>query len=265
MSKNKAKKMKTVDDLLAYIAHETKRASKVIRVQDLLAGINQSKHLRKKLVGAWIDQNMTRDKAQAVGYKKIKRALHRELDWLSWQPTWPKKETLFIFASHEVKDEDDVSISPRMNAQPLRQLGDYQHRYDLTMTPYQELLEYRVVMTWRTKHYLFDILAQFLWELTWSGWHQEDLQKQTDKLEKAVAESCDPKAQKHSVTISNSLDLMKMLHLDPHEVDHLDSVEHRYRREAMLAHAKLNLHSFRREAGKVRRILQAEGYIKDAK
>ena len=87
MSKNKAKKMKTVDDLLAYIAHENKRASKVIRVQDLLAGINQSKHLRKKLVSAWIDQNMTRDKVQAVGYKKIKHTLHRELDWLSFQPT----------------------------------------------------------------------------------------------------------------------------------------------------------------------------------
>ena len=224
-----------VDDYLASIK------KRMLTVQQTLA---QIKH--KKLINIYIEEYVSDVDVQRVGRKKIKKQLKHYLKWLQKQPV--KKGNMVAFVSHMMKDEFLFSPRPDFQVQNVDELGDASKRLGLEFTSVNETLGIKIAPTWKTQHYLYELLADLMNEMTFFGWHQEDLADEQEKLEQSAKEA-------ENGDVISADEFFKHLGFDRMKEDHFDSYEYQTAKRLMLEKNRVWLHSFKKEAQKVKLML----------
>lgn len=225
----------TVDDYLVSIR------KRMLTVQQALA---QVKH--KKLINTYIEEYVPDIDVQRVGRKKIKKQLKHYLKWLQKQPV--KKSKMVAFVSHMMKDEFLFSPRPDFQVQNVDELGDASKRLGLEFTSINETLGIKIVPTWNTQHYLYELLAELMNEMTFFGWHQENLADEQKTLEQSAKEA-------ENGDVIGADEFFKQLGFDRTKEDHFDSYEYQMVKRLMLEKHRVWLHSFEKEARKVKLML----------
>ena len=83
-----------------------------------------------------------------------------------------------------------------------------------------ETLGIRIVPTKLTQHYHYELLAYLMYQINWTGWRQEHLDEEIERLDKAVKET----ENDHGKTYSME-EMEKMLGYDRRKQDNLDYYE----------------------------------------
>ena len=166
-----------------------------------------------------------------------------------------KKSNFVAFVSHTV-DPDDAAPKPVFNIKPIDELEG--SSYGLDLTPIKEALAIKIVMTWKTQHYLYELLADIINDLTVFGWGQERLAEEEEKLDKAIQA-----AEDHPDNFISLDELMEEFGIDERDFDHFDREEYMLMRKVLRDLGKLYDHSMKRETGKVKKALVENGIISD--
>lgn len=164
-----------------------------------------------------------------------------------------KKSDLVAFVSHGM-DLDGVTPKPVFNIKKFDELAG--PNYGLEMTPLKEALAIKIVMTWKTRHYLYELLADMINDLTFFGWNQEGLKKEKMKLEKSMKES-----KEHPENLVSWDEVKDELGVDESEFDHFDHEEYVLMWKVLQYQGKLHEHSVKRETRKVKKALAENGVI----
>ena len=176
-----------------------------------------------------------------------------EIKWLVSLRSVELDQPHYCFVDHG--EEQAEMMHPNLEIQRLSDLGDYTQRLAVDWTPAEEVMSYIIVPTWRTLYYLPFALSELLWQLTWSGWHQEGRQKEIDQITKSI-EAIDPNDP------GMTLEELKAEWRDEDGVwDEFDRVEYQLSNQIHCARIQLWLHSFHREANRVKMILRKAGVI----
>lgn len=158
-----------------------------------------------------------------------------------------KKSDLVAFVSHGM-DLDGVTPKPVFNIKKFDELTG--PNYGLEMTPMKEVLAIKIVMTWKTRHYLYELLADMINDLTFFGWKQEGLAKEKKKLKKLMKET-----KEHPEDLVSWDEVKDELGVDESEFDHFDHEEYVLMWKVLQYQGKLHEHSVKRETRKVKKAL----------
>lgn len=167
----------------------------------------------------------------------------------------PKKSGLVAFVSHTM-DLDGITPKPVFNIKAIDELAG--PNYGLEMTPIEEALDIKIVMTWKTRHYLYELLADMINDLTFFGWNQEGLVKEEKKLKKLMKEN-----KEHPEDLVSWDNFKDELGIDESEFDHFDNEEYMLMLKVLQDQGKLQEHSVKRETRKVEKALAENGIIDD--
>lgn len=222
-------------------------------VQKTLAEIK-----KKRLANVYIDKYVDDQTVHKFGKKKIRKDLKSYIKYLT-KLDGVKPQAMVAFVSH-MASKDQASPEPSFTVQYLDNLGDYSQRLALDLTPMKKTLGVLVAPTWRTQHYLYELLADLLNEITFTGWHQEELQKRTDSLEKAIKECEEDSDSMKSYTMD---ELYDELGIDRSEFDEFDSYEYRLNRQMQVISNKIWKHSFDKESRKVKRLVDRDDFVQN--
>lgn len=165
----------------------------------------------------------------------------------------PKNSDLVAFVSHTM-DLDGVTPKPVFNIKKFNELAG--PNYGLEMTPMKEVLAIKIVMTWKTRHYLYELLADMINDLTFFGWQQEGLAKEKKKLEKSMKE-----IKEHPEDLVSWDEFKDELGVDESEFDHFDHEEYVFMWKVLKYQGKLHEYSVKRETRKVKKALAENGVI----
>lgn len=238
----------TIDDPVSYFHQKVDELidicnSTQVSLQDVLQEIN-----RKKLIKTYIADYVNEKDLALVGKKKIKKKLKQYLKWLLKQQV--ESSDLIAFVSHAAKSTYLLSPVSEFNVQRLSDLGNINACLGLEFTSVNKVLGTRIIMTPKTKMYLYSLVANFLYIMTWTGWHQENLQNEVDKLTQGLDFD-------ESDCMSKD-EFFKELGYRCDKVDHFDRFEYQTARKALQLQADIMKHSFDKEARKVRELLEQE-------
>lgn len=228
--------------------HEELSGRDTVTVQEALSLVS-----KKKLIKPYIADYVDDHALIRLGKKKVKHRLKKYLKWLAKQPL--QSTDLVVFVSHYIDDDKPYQISPDFNVQERAHLGDPNHRLSIIYTPAGETLAAKIVLTWRTRYYLYELLSWLMYQINWTGWHQEGLAEETKSLEESAKEI--ENGTDDSSNYITEEELYQELGIDRTKEDHFDSVEQQLRRQIQLDRVHLWKHSFEKEARKAQRILEA--------
>lgn len=183
--------------------------------------------------------------------KKFRKRMKKYIKLLTKMK--PKKSDLVVFASHTM-DLDGVTSKPVFNIKVLDELTG--PNYGLEMTPLKEALAIKIVMTWKTRHYLYELLADMINDLTFFGWNQEGLKKEEKKLKKLMKEN-----KEHPEDLVSWDEFKDEFSVDESEFDHFDHEEYVLMWKVLQYQGKLHEHSVKRETRKVKKALAENGVI----
>lgn len=133
-----------------------------------------SKVKAKRLTQMYLDTYGPKERTKKKD-KKFRKRMKKYIKSLTEMK--PKKSDLVAFVSHTM-DLDGVTPKPVFNIKVLNELTG--PNYGLEMTPLKEALAIKIVMTWKTRHYLYELLADMINDLTFFGWKQEGLAKKKE-------------------------------------------------------------------------------------
>lgn len=222
------------------------KKNSIVTMQDALSQVS-----RKRLIKTYIEHYVTDAMLVRVGKKKIKHRLKKYLKWLAKRRL--DDQNMYGFVSHYVDEHYPYMLSPDFNIQKRAHLGDYTERLDIMYMPAGQSLAIKLVMTWRTQHYLYEFLAWLLYQINWTGWYQEELKVKTDELDQAIKEAEDDLEANRAYT---GEELEADLGIDRTKDDHPDSYEHRLQQRMNIDRILLWKHSFDKEGRRVRRIVE---------
>ena len=99
----------------------------------------------------------------------------------------PKKtdDDMVFLVTHSVDEYDEDITVHLFDKKDLAKDKEYYTSYGYEFTPIEETLLYEVADTYLTRYYLVDLIAEYLFEVTFFGWEQENLNKALDKLKGA--------------------------------------------------------------------------------
>ena len=203
-----------------------------------------------KLVRIYLDTYGPKERTKKKD-KKFRKRMKEYIKSLTKMKT--KKSDLVVFVSHTM-DLDGVTPKPVFNIKKFDELEG--PNYGLEMTPIKEALAIKIVMTWKTRHYLYELLADMINDLTFFGWKQEGLAKEKKKLEKSMKEN-----KEHSEDLVSWDEFKDELGVDESEFDHFDHEEYVLMWKVLQYQGKLHEHSVKRETRKVKEALAENGII----
>lgn len=205
---------------------------------------------KKKLVGVYIDKYVDPMTIKRVGLKQVKHKVKKYIKWLKHLPV--KESNLVTFVNHQVATDfyNFSQVKPDFNIQKLGDVGNYENRYDIILMPASEALGIRIVPTKLTQHYHYELLAYLMYQINWTGWRQEHLGEEIERLDKAVKET----ENDHGKTYSME-EIEKVLGYDRRKQDNLDSYEYQRSRKMRDLAIEIWMHSYKKEARKVRKYM----------
>lgn len=224
--------------------------TKVITVQGALKSV-KNKQLAKIYLDEYESKGMS--KKQYEHAVKMLRKYFKSLQEVKVADT-----DLVAFVCHKLSN-DSLGPQPEFVVQKLSNLGDVRSNLGLEFTKINKILGINVVMTWKTRHYLYELLAYLINEMTFFGWDQEGLEDEQEKLDKSVKEVQDHP--ENLVSFDSVADMSESLGIDITKFDHFDREEYNLMLEIMKKQSQLYDHSYKREVGKVKRILIRNGLL----
>lgn len=209
-----------------------------------------SKVKAKRLAQMYLDTYGPKERTKKKD-KKFRKRMKKYIKSLTKMKT--KKSDLVAFVSHTM-DLDGVTPKPVINIKKLDELAG--PNYGLEMTSIKEVLDIKIVMTWKTRHYLYELLAYMINDLTFFGWKQEGLAKEKKKLKKLMKEN-----KEHPEDLVSWDEFKDELGVDESEFDHFDHEEYVLMWKVLQHQGKLHEHSVKRETRKVKKALAENGVI----
>lgn len=204
----------------------------------------------KRLAQVYLDAYGPKERTKKTD-KKFRKRMKKYIKSLTKLKA--TKSNFVAFVSHTV-DPDAVTPKPVFNIKPIDELAGAS--YGLDLTPIKEALAIKIVLTWKTRHYLYELLADMINDLTFFGWGQERLAKTEKKLAKAIQA-----ANEHPENLVSLDDFMNEVGINERDFDHFDREEYMLMRKVLQAQGSLYDHSVKRETGKVKKALVENGII----
>lgn len=199
----------------------------------------------KKIIKMYISQKLPQLKTKKEK-KKAKKQLKKYIKYLLSLKTQQNQEQMIFYVSHDL-ELDAISPQPFFNLQRLDQLGSNYPNYGCEFVPFTETLGYYVADTWRTKKYLNELLVDILFNMSWTGYKQENLSDIEKDLKISLNESPDK-----DITISDKKELYNFLDLDITKDDYFDRYEWQLQHKINHLMTDLHNHSVNREASKIK-------------
>lgn len=100
--------------------------------------------------------------------------------------TRPNKDQMIYYVYkylHDTSLEQYIAVSPLAE---LREKGAQSSSYGIEYTKQEEILGYYVADTDLTQYYLLDVMVEILWNASFFGIKQENLEDAKQELEKAA-------------------------------------------------------------------------------
>lgn len=213
-----------------------------LTVQETLATVK-----KKALVKMYIHEHIDSKTIQKYGKKAVKQRLKNYIKYLLTIDTKPNNDKMIFYVSHHL-ETDGIGPKPYFNLQKMSELGSNYSNYGCEFTPFNKALGYYIANNWRTKYYLKELLVDILYDLSWTGYRQENLQATYDDLEKSEKEIKNG----DTVEISNSEQLYSLFGLDRTKEDHFDSKEYQLMIKINHLLTELSNHSQNREVSKIK-------------
>lgn len=123
-----------------------------------------SKVKAKRLAQMYLDTYGPKERTKKKD-KKFRNRMKKYIKSLTKMKT--KKSDLVAFVSHTM-DLDGITPKPVFNIKAIDELTG--PNYGLEMTPIKEALDVKIAMTWKTRHYLYDLLVDMINDLIFFGW-----------------------------------------------------------------------------------------------
>lgn len=206
----------------------------------------------KRLARIYLDTYGPKERTKKKD-KKFRKRMKKYIKSLTKMK--PKKSDLVAFVSHTM-DLDGITPKPVFNIKAIDELA--RPNYGLEMTPIKECLDIKIVMTWKTRHYLYDLLSEMIYDMTFFGWNQEGLKKEEKKLKKSMKE-----IKEHPEDLVSWDEFKDEIGVDESEFDHFDHEEYMLMWKVLQYQGKLHDHSVKRETEKVKKALIENGLIDD--
>lgn len=214
----------------------------------------------KKLAQMYLDKYISKEEISEHGIKETRKALKKHIKFLRKVPLKSdNNDEIYVFYVSHKLSADKLTTKPHFNYQRIDQLGSSFPSYGYEMIILAETLNDLIVLTWKTKYYLDELLVDIMYELSWFGYRQEKLETEKEKLDKAIKESKQGKTK--NFTIHNQKDLYDMFKMGITDDDHFDNFEYRLRQKIIMESNLLIKHSIDREAAKVKKILSRNNLI----
>jgi hypothetical protein len=115
-----------------------------------------------------------------------KKMMKTYVDRLRSLNTTPNKDQMIYYVYeylHDTSLEQYIAVSPLAE---LREKGAQSSSYGIEYTKQEEILDYYVADTDLTRYYLLDVMVEILWDASFFGIKQENLEDAKQKLEKAA-------------------------------------------------------------------------------
>lgn len=199
----------------------------------------------KKIIKMYINQKLPQLNTKEEK-KKAKKQLKKYIKYLLSLKVQRNQEQMIFYVSHDL-ELDAISPQPFFNLQKLDQLGSNYSNYGCEFAPFTETLGYYVANTWRTKKYLNELLVDILFNMSWTGYKQENLSDIEKDLKISLNENPDK-----DITIFSKKELYNFLDLDITKDDYFDRYEWQLSHKINHLMADLHNHSVNREASKIK-------------
>lgn len=123
--------------------------------------------------------------------KKYKKILNDYIDKLiSIKPNVDNKEKWILLSTHVYGEFNDniqhllIKKSDLLSNDDLESLQSYAYN----LSPFEDILGFYVADTYLTQYEINDLLVDFLYESSWTGFEQENLKQIVDDLEESIRE-----------------------------------------------------------------------------
>lgn len=146
--------------------------------------------LFKDLNHKWDDMTVAECKAYSQG--KIKALIDRVIITKGNLST-DKESILFAYKYAEDSISDDIEVGlvdagELLNAEDVSKVQTYAYEYERI----EDTVNYYVADTLLTRNNLLEVVVSYLFEISFFGYEQEHLEKERQKLDRAIEESKDP-------------------------------------------------------------------------
>ncbi|WP_270457092.1 DUF6557 family protein [Lactobacillus gasseri] len=156
-------------------------------VQEVLKNIDEDKLIENyfnehPLMVNKFDDDMTIGQIKS-GSKKL---MKEYIDRLRSLNTTTNKDQMIYYVYeylHDTSLEQYIAVSPLAE---LREKGAQSSSYGIEYTKQEEILGYYVANTDLTQYYLLDVMVEILWDASFFGINQEDLEDAKQELEEAA-------------------------------------------------------------------------------
>lgn len=117
--------------------------------------------------------------------EKYKRTLNDYIDKLINITPLKNDKEMILMAYHSGED-DDVLFSLFKKEDIMDESLDYVTSYGYEFTEFEEVVGYYVADTYLTQYSINDLILDYLYETSWTGFNHERLQEDVDKLKEAT-------------------------------------------------------------------------------
>ena len=121
---------------------------------------------------------------------RIKKNVIDLIDRLCKMTPKPPEEELIFLAVHSVDDAfgDNISINLYRKKELLEEKEHYAC-YGYEFVPFEVTLDYEIANTYLTRYWLDDLLVEYLYEVSWTGWEQQHLEDELETLRERAQET----------------------------------------------------------------------------
>lgn len=118
---------------------------------------------------------------------RLRKHLNEVMDRICNATPKPSEDREILMAVHTVESEFAIDVD--FNLYKADELMDDKYQsYGYEFTPLEETLNFEVANTYLTNYYLNELIATYLFEVTWTGWNQEHLEEEVNEITESAKE-----------------------------------------------------------------------------
>ena len=164
-------------------------------IQEYLKECNREEVINNYIYSHTFDYTLMKDKYRELTVGEIidaqKAALNDMIDRMINMKPKPDKdgEVWILMTVHSSEDESgDLRHILVKKSDVLDEKNEWITPYGYEFTPHEEVVGFYVADTYLTQYWLTELIEDFLFEASWTGYNQEHLQETLDELDKSVEE-----------------------------------------------------------------------------
>ena len=120
---------------------------------------------------------------------RIEKHLNEIMDKLCDMTPKPNEDKMVLLAVHTVENDNNDIAFNLFKVKDLMEDKEYYTSYGYEFTPFEETLDFDVADTYLTQYYLNGLIADYLYEVTWTGWNQDNLKEELNQIRESAKEA----------------------------------------------------------------------------